>query len=97
MLSALEYCPPVRMSGAASLRRLFDRVVSRRVRLNDGLMVCDLDHLDVSLDIVCFLRFVVTLIISGKQYCLLFLYLRVCLSCYFCSFQVLDVLRSRTE
>ena len=40
----LLYCSPVRMSGAASHICLLDRLISKAVRLSDGLVVGDLDH-----------------------------------------------------
>ena len=40
----LEYCSPVWMSAAASHLGVLDRVVSKAVRLSDGLVVCDLEH-----------------------------------------------------
>ena len=40
----LEYCSPVWMSEAVSHLGLPDRVVSKAVRLSDGLVVCDLRH-----------------------------------------------------
>ena len=44
LLPVLEYCSPLWMSAAASDLGLFDRVVSKAVRISYGLVVCDLKH-----------------------------------------------------
>ena len=45
VLPLLEYCSPVWMSAVASHLSLLDRVVSKAVRLSEGLVVCDLEHI----------------------------------------------------
>ena len=44
LLPLLEYYSPVWMSDAASHLGLLDRVLSKAVRLSDGLVICDLKH-----------------------------------------------------
>ena len=44
LLPVLEYCSPVWISAASSHLGLLDRVVSKAVRLSDGLVVCDLKY-----------------------------------------------------
>ena len=44
LLPMLEYCSPVCMSAAVSHLRLLDHLVSKAIRLNDGHVVCDLEH-----------------------------------------------------
>ena len=43
-LPVLDYCSPIWMSAAASHLCLLDRVVSKAVRLRDGLVMCDLEY-----------------------------------------------------
>ena len=61
-LPALEYCSPVWMSAASSHLCLLDHVVSKAVRLTDGLIVCDLKHRRRVIALCMFTRFIVTLI-----------------------------------
>ena len=44
LLLVLEYCSYAWMSAAASYLCLLDRVVSKAVKLSDGLVVCNLEH-----------------------------------------------------
>ena len=63
LLPVLEYCSPVWLSAAASHHGHLDRVVSKAVRLSDGLIVCDLKHRRRVAALCMFTRFIVILII----------------------------------
>ena len=64
LLPVLEYCSSFWMSAAASHLRLLDHVVSKAVKISNGLVVCYLEHRRESQLFACFTRYIVSLIMS---------------------------------